>query len=144
MCKNKSLDFDENRTQVKSFTDKYHNHYTKQPCDVTPQKIFLYLPEKYPYRVRILFFVKGKKRMRIYACSVNGNLKQTNESKNFIRKCVFLQAYPYFFAHMRKYGRSVKAALLVNVVCNLSSYNKFQVFFLMSCSPNLQPTYRYC
>ena len=39
--KNKNFDFDENRTQVKSFKDKYHNHYTKQPCDVTPQKIFL-------------------------------------------------------------------------------------------------------
>ena len=40
LCKNKSFDFGENRTQVQSFKDKYHNHYTKQPCDVTLQKNF--------------------------------------------------------------------------------------------------------
>ena len=40
------------------------------------------MPEKYAYRVRILFFVKCKKkhaeiRMRMYACSVKGNIKDT-------------------------------------------------------------------
>ena len=38
LCKNKSLEFGGNRTHVVSFKDKYHNHYTKEPCDVTPQK----------------------------------------------------------------------------------------------------------
>ena len=78
------------------------------------------MPEKYAYRVGILFFVKRKKthaeiRLRIYAWSVKGNIKQTKESKNFIRivYAYFLYAYPYFFAHMRKNGLSVKAALLV-------------------------------
>ena len=44
------------------------------------KKISLYKPEKYAYRVRILFFAKRKKthadiRMRKYACSVKGNIK---------------------------------------------------------------------
>ena len=73
--------------------------------------------EKYAYRVRILFFVKRKKthaeiRMRTYACSVKDNIKQINKSKNFIRICVFfIRISVFFFAHMRKYGLSVKAAL---------------------------------
>ena len=58
------------------------------------------MPEKYAYRVRNLFFAeRKKKRMPIYACSVKGNIKQTNESKNFIRISVF------FSVHMRKYER---------------------------------------
>ena len=36
--KNKSLNFGGNRTKVVSFNGKYHNHYIKQPCDVSPQK----------------------------------------------------------------------------------------------------------
>ena len=38
----KSYNFDVggNRIQIKSFKGRKHNHYTKQPCDVTPQKIF--------------------------------------------------------------------------------------------------------
>ena len=60
------------------------------------------MPEKYAYRVRILFFVKRKKthaeiRLRIYACSVKGKIKQTNESKNFIRICVFFIRISVFF-----------------------------------------------
>ena len=40
------------------------------------------MPEKYAYRVRILFFVKRKKkhaeiRMRMYASSVKGDIKDT-------------------------------------------------------------------
>ena len=60
------------------------------------------MSEKYAYRVRILFFVKHKKthaemRMRIYACSVKGNVKQINESKNFIRICLFFIRISVFF-----------------------------------------------
>ena len=40
LCKNKSLDFGENRTHVESFKGKYHIYYTKQPCGATPQKKF--------------------------------------------------------------------------------------------------------
>ena len=40
LWKNKSLDLGGNRIYVESVKGKYHNHYTKQPCDVTPQKNF--------------------------------------------------------------------------------------------------------
>ena len=36
----KKFGFGENR-HIKSFKGKCHNHYTKQPCDVTAQKISL-------------------------------------------------------------------------------------------------------
>ena len=78
------------------------------------------MPEKYAYHVRILFFAKRKKthadiRMRMYACSVKGIMKQTNKSKNFIRICVFLSHIRIFLAHLRKYGRSLKAALCIKM-----------------------------
>ena len=41
VCVKKSLDFGEIRTRVESCKSKYHNHYTEQPCEVTPQKISL-------------------------------------------------------------------------------------------------------
>ena len=47
-----------------------------------------------------------------HACSVNGDIKQPSKSKNFIRVCVFFIRISIFFTHMRKYGRSVKAALV--------------------------------
>ena len=72
------------------------------------------MPEKYAYRVRILVFAWRKKyscrytHAEIRTFGKRHYVKQTSKSKNF--RCISVLFIRYFFTHMRKYRRSVKAA----------------------------------
>ena len=65
-------------------------------------KKFLYKCLKNTHTVSVFYSLSSVKkthaeiRMRIYACSVKGNIKQTNENKNFIRIRMRI-----FYTHIR-------------------------------------------